>query len=112
MYCSTLQPSALEYNQTLKIGTKPRNSNPEGINDEIAELNFDRKNINNSRASIRDMYSFLYKMGIYSKEMYECCECQKNSTCWKRTIRETRDAKKLSGEQSKCRELRTRIEDG
>jgi len=69
------------------------------------------ENIKNSRASIRDMYSLLYKMGIYDKNMHECFECKRDIACRKRTIREDRKSKKLSGEASKCRKLRTRIEE-
>jgi hypothetical protein len=104
--------SALEYNMNLSMGTKPRKTTPEAINAEIAKLNFHKENIRLSRVSIRDMYSLLYKMGIYDKSMHECFLCKKDVTCWKRTIREERDTKILSGEASKCRQVRTRIEEG
>jgi len=104
--------SALEYNKTLNLNTKQRKTTPESINAEIAKLNFHKDNIRLSRVSLRDMYSLLYKMGIYDKNMYECFECQQDVPCWKRTIREERKTNKLSGEASKCGEVRTRIEEG
>lgn len=103
--------SAIEYNKKLVFTTKKRETTPESINDEIANLNFHQENIRLSRASIRDIYSFMYKLGVYDKNLYECCVCKKDRVCWKRIQREERKNNKLLHNNSKCKNIRERIQE-
>ncbi|WP_428739690.1 hypothetical protein [Sulfurimonas sp.] len=103
--------AAYDYNRHHGNKKRRKKTTPDGINEEIAKLNFHQENIRLSRASIRDMYSLLYKMGIYNKEMYECFSCENGYSCWKRTARENRTTNKLSASESKCKKIRTYIEE-
>jgi len=105
---------ANEYNETLKINTKQRKNTPDGINEEIAKLNFNQENMRLSKVSIRDMYSFLYKIGIYDNKMYECNECKNNLKCWKAELRranEDKRKKKSLNNNYRCKTIRERIQE-
>lgn len=95
-YNNELPPAKKDKEKDISIG---------GINIQVAKLNFHQENIRLSRTVIRDMYSLLYKLGIYDNKLYECIECKDNKTCWKRTLREKKN------NNGKCKEFRTRIEE-